>query len=46
MTAASFYDNANAEHPYRVVARYEHGRPAVPAAWPRWTPPKLLALPG
>lgn len=43
--AAWFYDNTTAEHPYRVVARYEHDQPVVPPAWPPWTPPALLALP-
>lgn len=42
---ARFYDNSNAEHPYRVVARYEHGQPVAAAAWPTWTPPELTTLP-
>ncbi|HVV74509.1 MAG TPA: zeta toxin family protein [Mycobacteriales bacterium] len=43
---ARFYDNGNAEHPYRLVARYEHGRPAGATEWPPWTPPALGAPPG
>ncbi|HVU60190.1 MAG TPA: AAA family ATPase [Mycobacteriales bacterium] len=41
-----FYDNSDAEHPYRVVARYDHGRSAGPADWPTWTPEALHSLPG
>lgn len=43
--SSRFYDNTNGKNPYRLVARYEHGRPVVPAEWPVWTPPALLALP-
>jgi predicted ABC-type ATPase len=39
--SAHFYDNTNAEHPFRVVARYEHGRPVIPADWPTWAPQEL-----
>lgn len=44
--SARFYDNTNAEHPYRLVAHYDHGQSVVPPAWPSWTPQSLLALPG
>jgi predicted ABC-type ATPase len=40
-----FYDNTNAQHPFRVVARYEHGRPSGTVDWPAWTSPLLRALP-
>lgn len=42
--AVRFYDNSNAEHPYRLVARYDHGEPVGPVEWPAWAPTALRAL--
>jgi predicted ABC-type ATPase len=37
----AFYDNSRAAVPYRVVARYEDGRPVIETRWPMWTPDAL-----
>jgi predicted ABC-type ATPase len=36
--SASVYDNSSARRPFRVVARYEQGRPIGPADFPAWSP--------
>jgi predicted ABC-type ATPase len=41
-----FYENTNAERPYRLLARFEHGRPSSPIDWPAWVPAPLRAFPG
>lgn len=38
------YDNSDATHPYRIVARLRGGRSVRPPDWPDWTPAPLRAL--
>lgn len=40
-TASVVYDNTRASDPFRVVATFDHGRPAGPTNWPSWTPAPL-----
>ncbi len=37
---ARVYDNSSARRPFRLVARYEHGRQVGPADFPPWSPPR------
>jgi predicted ABC-type ATPase len=43
---ACLYDNTSAEHPYRIVARYEHGRRVGSVEWPAWAPAELHGIAG
>lgn len=38
------YDNSTASEPFRLVARFERGRPAGEPVWPSWTPAEIQAL--
>lgn len=38
---AEVLDNSSARMPFRVCARFEHGRPIGSATWPGWTPAAL-----
>jgi predicted ABC-type ATPase len=40
---ATVYDNTRAAAGFRVVARFEHGRPVGRPDWPSWTPDPLRA---
>jgi predicted ABC-type ATPase len=31
-------DNSSAQKPFRLVARYEQGRPLGPVSYPAWSP--------
>ena len=39
------YDNSDAARPYRLVASYRDGQPAMTPAWPVWAPAELRDLP-
>ncbi|WP_027504859.1 zeta toxin family protein [Rhodococcus sp. UNC23MFCrub1.1] len=38
---ARVYDNTNASNPFRVIARYDHGRLVGDPSWPSWAPAAL-----
>lgn len=42
--ATTVYDNSRAARPFRVVARFEHGRVIGEPDWPAWTPDPLRAV--
>jgi predicted ABC-type ATPase len=42
--AATVYDNSIALHPFRPVARFEHGTPVGTPDWPAWTPRPVTSL--
>jgi predicted ABC-type ATPase len=42
---ATVYDNSSARVPFRVVARFQNGRPLGVLDYPSWTPQALLARP-
>ncbi|WP_285184584.1 zeta toxin family protein [Rhodococcus sp. MEB041] len=39
---ARVYDNTNASNPFRVIARYDHGRLVGDPSWPSWAPAALM----
>ncbi|KIQ20057.1 zeta toxin family protein [Rhodococcus sp. MEB064] len=39
---ARVYDNTNARNPFRVIARYDHGRLVGDPSWPSWAPAALM----
>ncbi|MBY6706259.1 zeta toxin family protein [Rhodococcus sp. BP-241] len=39
---ARAYDNTNASNPFRVIARYDHGRLVGDPSWPSWAPAALM----
>lgn len=39
---ADFFDNSDPEHPFRLVAQFEHGSKVGQTSWPFWTPEILI----